>query len=87
MDGHPRLMARDALHAAACRTARAGAICRDDADLDAIAGLRHAKELRAGRTHAAEDESRAATKHSSQNRYRRSRLYNSQRSSDGSRCD
>ena len=40
MDGHPRLMARDALHAAVCRIAGAEAICSYDADLDAIAGLR-----------------------------------------------
>ena len=40
MDGHPRLMARDALHAAVCRTAGAEAICSYDADLDAIAGVR-----------------------------------------------
>ena len=40
MDGHPRLTARDALHAAVCRIAGAEAICSDDADLDAIAGLR-----------------------------------------------
>ena len=33
-------MARDALHAAVYRTAGAEAICRYDADLDAIAGLR-----------------------------------------------
>ena len=40
MEGHPRLMARDALHAAVCRIARAEAICSYNADLDAIAGLR-----------------------------------------------
>ena len=40
MDGHPRLMARDVLHAAVCRTAGAEAICGYNADLDAIAGLR-----------------------------------------------
>ena len=33
-------MARDAVHAAVCRIAGAEAICSDDADLDAISGLR-----------------------------------------------
>ena len=40
MDGYPKLMARDALHAAVCRLSHADAICSYDADLDEIAGLR-----------------------------------------------
>ena len=40
MDRHPKLMARDALHAAVCRTAGAEAICSYDADLDVITDLR-----------------------------------------------
>ena len=40
MDRHPKLMARDALHAAVCRTTGAEAICSYDVDLDVIAGLR-----------------------------------------------
>jgi predicted nucleic acid-binding protein len=40
MDDYPTLMARDALHAAVCRVARADAICSYDADLDIIAWLR-----------------------------------------------
>ena len=40
MDDYPTLMARDALHAAACRVAGADAICSYDADLDVIAWLR-----------------------------------------------
>ena len=39
-DDHPRLMARDALHAAVCRTYGADAICSYDADLDGISGVR-----------------------------------------------
>ena len=40
MDDFPKLMARDALHAAVCQIAGAEAICSYDADLDAITGLR-----------------------------------------------
>ena len=40
LDAHQKLMARDALHAAVCRTAQAEAICSYDTDLDAISGLR-----------------------------------------------
>ena len=40
MDAHPKLMARDALHAAVCRLSGAEAIYSYDADLDGIAGLR-----------------------------------------------
>ena len=40
MDQHPKLMARDALHAAVCRVAGAEAICSYDSDLDIVAWLR-----------------------------------------------
>ena len=40
MDDHPKLMARDALHAAVCRLSQAEAICSYDDDLDVVAGLR-----------------------------------------------
>ena len=40
LDDHPKLMARDALHAAVCRAAEAEAICSYDRDLDVVAGLR-----------------------------------------------
>ena len=40
MDDHPKLMARDALHAAVCRLSQAEAICSYDADLDGVAGFR-----------------------------------------------
>lgn len=40
LDDAPKLMARDALHAAVCQIARAEAICSYDADLDVITGLR-----------------------------------------------
>ena len=40
MDDYPKLMARDALHAAVCRLSQAEAICSYDADLDMVIGLR-----------------------------------------------
>ena len=40
MDRYPGLMARDAVHAAACRANGARLICSYDTDLDVIAGLR-----------------------------------------------
>ena len=40
MDDHPKLMARDALHAAVCRVAGAEAICSYDTDLDVVEWLR-----------------------------------------------
>ena len=43
MDEHPKLMARDARHAAVCRVAEAHAICSYDDDLDVITWLRRAE--------------------------------------------
>jgi len=40
LDGHAGLMARDALHAAACLHYGAEALCSFDADFDAVPGLR-----------------------------------------------
>jgi predicted nucleic acid-binding protein len=40
LDEHPGLMARDALHAAACRYIGAEAICSYDRDFDAIDGIK-----------------------------------------------
>jgi predicted nucleic acid-binding protein len=43
MDDHPRLRARDALHAAVCLAAGAEAICSYDADLEVV-GILHRVE-------------------------------------------
>ena len=40
MDDYPKLMARDAFHAAVCLASRADSICSYDADLDVVTGLR-----------------------------------------------
>ena len=43
LDRHPKLMARDALHAAVCEHASLDAICSFDRDFDQIPGLRRTK--------------------------------------------